>query len=462
MTDPRSLTRPSDGRPSAPVRSVHLGLGNFFRAHQCWYTEHATDADRWGIAAFSGTSHGDPSRLNDQDDVYTLLVRGAESDAPEVISSVVEAHAASESKVWRELFARPELAFVSTTVTEAGYCRNTDGGLDTDDPAVAADLRALQTDGLDAAVRTAPARIVLGLLARRAAGYGDFTVLPCDNVPGNGAMLHRVVSDAAAAVDPHLRAWIDEHVSFVTTMVDRITPRATDADRADLRTATGVDDPEVVITEPYTEWVLSGKFPGGRPEWEAAGARFVDDIEPWEQRKLWLLNGSHSLMAYAATILGHETVADAIGDERVRGWVEQWWDEACRHLPLEQSELADYRSALIERFRNPNIRHLLSQIAADGSQKVPIRAIPVVRAELADGRDARGGLRIVAAWIAHLRGHGAPVQDGGADDVSALAQGDLDESVPRVLGRLGIDDPQAASTVRDLLQDTGVRSESDA
>src|SRR5690606_16341608 len=141
------------------------------------------------------------------------------------------------------------------------------------------------------------------------------------------------------------------------------------------------------------------EFPAGRPAWDAAGARFVADVEPWEQRKLWLLNGAHSLMAYAGGLRGHEAVADAIADPLVRGWVEQWWDVAARHLTLPAAEIDGYRAALLERYANPRIRHLLAQIAADGSQKVPVRVGPALRAELAAGRVPDGVARIVAAWV---------------------------------------------------------------
>ena len=243
--------------------------------------------------------------------------------------------------------------------------------------------------------------------------------MPNDNVPENGEMASRVVGDLARAVDPLLEAWIAANVSFVTTMVDRIT-------RADRRrpgrggAAAGVDDPTAVPTEPFTEWVLAGDFPNGRPAWDTAGATLVDDVRPFEQRKLWLLNGSHSLMAYGASALGHETVADAIADPEVRSWVEEWWDAASPHLGLPAEDVHRYRQALLDRYSNASIRHLLAQIAADGSQKIPIRAVPVIQAELAVGRVNRGALRLVAAWIAHLRGAGAPVTDAHADQVVPL------------------------------------------
>jgi fructuronate reductase len=449
----RRLDRLRDGRPAAPVRIAHLGPGNFFRALQAWYTEHAPDAADWGIAAFAGRRGAVARELAAQDGLYTLLVRAADGDRTEVVSALSAVSA--ELDDWRRCFARPELALVTTTVTEAGYRRSPDGGLDTDDPEVASDLAALREHGEGADVVTAPGKLVLGLAVRRVHGLPGVAVVPCDNVPDNGAMVARVVGELAAAVDPGLAAWIDEHVAFVTTMVDRITPHTTDDDRAAVRERAGVDDPVPVVTEPYVEWVLSGVFPQGRPRWEDVGARFVDDIVPWEHRKLWLLNGSHSLMAYAGTLRGHETVEQAIADPVVRGWVEQWWDDAARHLPLPSAEIAAYRAALLERYANPRIRHLLRQIAADGSQKMPIRILPTVRAELARDQVPTGAARVLAAWICHLRGRGAPVADVAAEEFTALAAGDLDGAVGRVLDRLGADDARLTTVVTASARELG-------
>jgi fructuronate reductase len=424
--------------PSRPVRAVHLGVGNFFRAHQAWYTEHAPDAGEWGIAAFTGRSPALAERLTAQGGHYTLLVRGADGTTSEVVSSISATHAADDLAALRGYFASPAVAVVTSTVTEAGYRRAGSGGLDTAAADVASDIAALRADPVGGRVRTVPGRLVAGLLARRGAGAGPIAVVPCDNVPDNGAMVHRVVTELAALVDPALVGWIDEHIGFVTTMVDRITPRTTDADVAE----TG--DPLTVVTEPFAEWVLCGDFPAGRPAWDA---RFVDDVRPFETRKLWLLNGAHSIMAYAGSILGHTTVADAFADPEVAGWVSEWWDSASRHLELPAAEIAEYRRALAERFANPQIRHLLAQIAADGSQKVPIRAVPVLRAERKAGALPEGVTRFVAAWIAHLRGHGGPVSDVAAAEVTALAGGTVPDAVDRVLAWLDIDDIEVTALV---------------
>lgn len=453
----RRLSREIDGRPAAPVRIAHLGPGNFFRAHQAWYTEHAPDAADWGIAAFAGRRGVVARDLAAQDGLYTLLVRAADGDRPEVVSAISAVSADLDD--WRRCFARPELALVTTTVTEAGYRRDAGGGLDRADPEIVADIAALHEHGATAGSRradvvTAPGKLALGLAVRRANGLPGVAVVPCDNVPGNGAMVARVVGELAAAADPGLADWIAEHVSFVTTMVDRITPYTTDDDRAAVRSAAGVDDAVPVVTEPYVEWVLSGAFPQGRPRWEDAGARFVDDIVPWEHRKLWLLNGSHSLMAYAGTLRDHETVEQAISDPVVRGWVEQWWDDAARHLPLPPEEIAAYRAALLDRYANPRIRHLLRQIATDGSQKVPIRILPTVRGDLANGHVPTGAARVLAAWVCHLRGPG-PVADVAAEEFTALADGALDDAVGRVLARVGADDARLQTGVAALARELG-------
>ncbi len=386
--------------------------------------------------------------LTAADGLYTVLVRAADGDHPQVISSLSLVSNSAVLDTWREVFTRPGLAVVTLTVTEAGYRRAADGGLDLADPEVAADLAALRADRSHAHVTTAPGKLVLGLMVRRDAALGPLTVVPCDNVPANGAMAARVVGDLAGQVDPALAAWIEESVGYVTTMVDRITPRTVDADRAELLAAGGIDDPVCVVTEPYTEWVLSGSFLAGRPDWEAAGARFVDDLEPWEHRKLWLLNGSHTLMAYAASIRGAQTVAEAIDDPVVRGWVEQWWDEAARHLPLPTHEIAAYRQALLDRYRNPRIRHLLAQIAADGAQKIPIRILPTLRAELAQGRVAPAACRTIAAWVLHLRGVGAPVTDEAATPLRiSVADQPLEQAVGTVLAALDVRSTQVHDCV---------------
>jgi fructuronate reductase len=384
------------------VRLLHLGLGNFFRAHQAWYTEHSSDSHEWAYAAFAGRGADLAERMDRQHGRYTLVTRGPQADDYEVIESVARSHRADEDHAWLEYFRSPEVALVTLTVTEAGY------------------------------VGSAPRRLVAGLDARRRADAGPFAVVPCDNIAGNGDVAERVVTELAERVDPALVEWIAGSVSFVSTTVDRITPRSTAADEAEVLAATGFPDACPVVTEPFAEWVLAGDFPAGRPQWEDAGATFTVDVTPYENRKLWLLNGAHSLLAYAGSLLGQVTVAEAIADEMCRDWVAQWWEVAAPHL----AQSGDVVDAYCRAWANPRIRHLLAQIAADGSQKLPIRVLPVLRAERAVGRVPLAATRILAAWVCHLRGSGAPISDVRQDDALAAASGQLAEAVRRILDLL--------------------------
>ncbi|MEZ0165402.1 mannitol dehydrogenase family protein [Kineococcus sp. LSe6-4] len=406
--------------PAPPVRIVHLGLGNFHRAHQAWYTAHAGDAAQWGIAAFTGRRPDAAERLNRQDGLYTLLVRGADGDHPEVVTSLSRAYAATDHEQFLDLLRRSEVAVVTLTVTEAAYLLGPDGGLDVDRPEVRADADALRADPT-APVTTVPGRLAAGLAARRAAGAGPITVLSCDNLAHNGAVTAAVVTRFADLLDPGVRGWVQENVEFASSMVDRITPATTEEVVERVAELTGRHDESPVPTEPFSEWVVAGEFAAGRPDWESAGAVFVEDVTAHEQRKLWLLNGSHSLLAYAGGLLGHRTIADAVADPRCRSWVEEFWDEACRHLPFPDGDLRGYREALLDRYANPGVRHLLAQIAAGGSLKLPLRVVPALRAERAADRLPRGCATAVAAWIGHLRGEGTPVDDPAAEPAVAAA-----------------------------------------
>ena len=218
------------------------------------------------------------------------------------------------------------------------------------------------------------------------------------------------------------RDYVAEHVAFVSTSIDRITPKTTDDDVAAVGAATGWADRAAVVTEPFHDWVLAGRFPGGRPAWERGGARFVDDLDPFERRKLSLLNGSHTLMAYAGAARGHRTVAQAIGDPVVRAWVEEFWSEAVRHLPSEGLDLDAYRSALLDRFHNARIQHLLDQIGQDGTTKLRVRIVPLLKAERAAGREGAASVRALGAWVAAARGGRLPVDRAGAALAAAATE----------------------------------------
>ncbi|HEY6686587.1 MAG TPA: mannitol dehydrogenase family protein [Propionibacteriaceae bacterium] len=447
MTAAEKLPRLSRSLPdtpaAAPVRMVHLGVGNFHRAHQAWYTTHSPDADQWGIAAFTGRRRDTADALAPQDGLYTLITRSADGDSFELIGALSAVHGAVEHEAYLDYLSRGEVVIVTITVTEAAYLRGADGHLDAGLDVIVSDLAALRSSARSP-VASLPARLVAGLVARRTAGAAALTILSCDNLPENGAVTRTVVKDFAALVDESLPDWIDSHVDFATSMVDRITPGTTDEDRALVQQACGYVDAYPVPTEPFSEWVVSGRFPAGRPLWEEAGVTLVADVEPFEQRKLWLLNGSHSMLAYAGSIRGYSTIDEAIADPGCRSWVEIFWDEASRHLSLPVADIAAYRAALLTRFSNPRAGDQLARIAADGSTKLVVRTVPTIRAERAAGRVPSGCATTIAAWVLHLRGLGAPIKDSGAGPAQKAANsGDLPQAVPAVLGvlepRLGSD-----------------------
>lgn len=414
----------TDRRP----RIVHLGVGAFARAHLAWYTQHAS-GEPWGITAFTGRSPDMADALTAQDCRYTLVTRAASGDTAEVVDTIVAAHPGSDDTAWRHVVASPETTIVTLTVTEQGYRSGSD----------------------------VPARLVAGLDARRTAGGGRIALVSLDNLTHNGAVLREAVLGAAA--DAGLRAWIEVNVAFPSSMVDRITPATTDADVTDLTALPeALDGDRVpVVTEPFAEWVLEDAFDGiDRPAWETAGVRIVDDVTPYEQRKLWLLNGSHSLLAYLGLQLGHETVDAAMADPVCRAAVEELWDEAALELPLPTDEVTAARAALVDRFANPRIRHTLRQIASGGSQKLPVRVVDVLRHRLA--RDPAAGIgsgaaTAIAAWWLHLTTQPESVDDAGApgpdSDVHAVLRviaPDLDTTAVADAITAAADDIRAAST----------------
>ena len=319
-------------RPSAkaPVRIVHLGLGAFHRSHQAWFTHQASDAADWGIAAFTGRRPDAALALAEQDGLFTMVERADGGDSFTVVSSIVEAVDGADVQRLAELVSAPATAVVTLTITEAAYRLGADGHLDRTAPDVVADLAVLASG--NGHPTTPLGRLVLALAARRTAGAGPLAVVCCDNLSSNGTVAHNAVAGMAGAWDGGLAEWIDANISFVSTSVDRITPRTTDADIAAVQAACGYRDTSPVVAEPFSNWVLSGDFPAGRPHWEDAGAVFVADIEPYENRKLWLLNGAHSLLAYAGQLRGHTTVADALADPLCLQAVEKFWDEAETNL----------------------------------------------------------------------------------------------------------------------------------
>ncbi|GAB5097861.1 mannitol dehydrogenase family protein [Caballeronia sp. HLA56] len=406
---------------------VHLGIGNFHRAHEALYTEEAMLArgGDWGICGV--TLQGDVGKrdaLMAQDGLYSVVERGPAGVSVTVVRSLVEVLAMPFDRVRLfELLADARVKIVSLTVTEKGYCRDAKtGDADFDHAGVIHDL-AHPDDAT-----TVPGILSAALKARRDAGTPPFTVLSCDNLSNNGAALQQVVRSFSARLDATLGAWIAEHVAFPSTMVDRIVPATTDAERESARAALGVTDNVPVPCEPFRQWVIEDRFPQGRPAWEVAGAQLVDDVTPFEIAKLRMLNATHSTLAYLSMLAGFEAISDAVGHAPLRALIHAvMTHEIAPTLDVPASfDLLAYRDALLERYANPALKHRCAQIAMDGSQKIPPRILSSISARLDAGQSFDGLALAVAAWLRFLRGRADdgtsyPISDPMAQRLTELA-----------------------------------------
>src|SRR5690606_5262527 len=332
--------------------------------------------------------------------LYTVAVRDANGTHPRIIGSILKVlDANSEREDLLALMASPAIRIVSLTVTEKGYCHDpATGELDERHPDIVHDLAN------PTAPRSAPGMLVEALARRHAAGLAPFTVMSCDNLPSNGATVRRIVTRFAQLRGPELGAYV-AGVAFPGTMVDRIVPSTTDADREAVSELIGAEDAWPIMTEPFTQWVIEDDFPAGRPPFERAGAQLVEDVEPFERMKLRMLNGSHSTMAYLGYLAGHDYISDVMGDTDFTRLIHAMMtEEVMPTLDMPGVDLAAYRDQLLDRFRNPALKHRTWQIAMDGSQKLPQRLLNTIRERIEAGHGfERLGLG-VAAWMRYVVG----------------------------------------------------------
>ena len=398
---PAGVAVPKYDRAQITPGIVHLGIGAFHRAHMAVYVDDllAGNPD-WAIVGASLRRPDTKEALEPQAGLYTIAVRDAEGTHPRVIGSILGVlDANTQREELLALMASPQIRIVSLTVTEKGYCHDpATGELDQRHPDIAHDL------AIPTAPKSAPGMLVEALARRKAAGIAPFAVMSCDNLPSNGATVKRIVTKFATLRDAALGEWVGK-VAFPGTMVDRIVPSTTDADRETVAGLIGADDAWPIMTEPFTQWVIEDHFPDGRPPFEKVGAQMVEDVEPFERMKLRMLNGSHSTMAYLGYLAGYEYISDVMGDadfvKLIHGLMTE---EAMPTLDMPGVDLGAYRDQLLDRFRNPALKHRTWQIAMDGSQKLPQRLLGTIRERLKAGQPFdRLGLG-VAAWMRYVTG----------------------------------------------------------
>ena len=420
-SDGTAATWPGYKPENHGVGIVHLGLGNFARAHLLAYTDTvlAKKGGDWRVVGVSlrGTAVADS--LNPQNGHYTMITRGASTEA-RVIGALERVLAGPDvSSDALNAMASPDCRIISLTVTEKGYGITSDGQLDHGHPAVAADLANPETP-------TGVIGLIVATLARRMKlSLPPLTVLSCDNLSHNGQKLRNaVLTFARETRGKQLSNWIESHVSFPSSMVDRITP-ASNADTAKLAAElTGREDQAAVETEPFTQWVIEDQFCAGRPEWECAGALFVDDVTPYERMKLRMLNGAHSMLAYSGQLSGKTFVRDVMANRDHAALVQRHLAAAAATVKGLAIDLNGYAAALAERFSNPAIAHSTAQIAMDGTQKLPQRITAPALETIAAGGSIRPFVFALAAWLAFLvrkdpDGQPLPLNDPKATELQA-------------------------------------------
>jgi mannitol 2-dehydrogenase len=411
------VSTPTYERDRVRTGIVHFGVGGFHRSHQAMYLDRLMCGGKaldWGICGV-GVLPSD-RRMKDameaQDCLYTLVVKHPDGSLePRVIGSIVQyLFAPDDPEAVIEKLADEQTRIVSLTVTEGGYNFHAiTGEFDVSLPEVVHDLQP------GTAPKTTFGLITEALVRRRRRNLAPFTVMSCDNIPGNGDAARKSFVAFAALRDPELGAWVEQQVRFPNSMVDRITPVTTDEDKAEISQQFGIDDQWPVVCESFTQWVLEDKFGNGRPPLEDIGVQFVEDVEPYELMKIRLLNASHQALCYFGYLAGyrlvHEVCQDRLFQHLLRGYMDR---EATPTLqPVPGIDLEEYKHKLIARFSNPNVRDTVTRLCAESSDRIPKWLLPVIRQNLATGGEIKRSAAIVASWARYAEGvdeQGRPIE----------------------------------------------------
>ncbi|WP_312142026.1 mannitol dehydrogenase family protein [Pantoea septica] len=409
---PPDVQRPRYDRSKLKTRMVHIGFGAFHRAHQALCSDKlAEQGSDWGYCEVNLNSGELIQALRQQDHLYSLTEMADDSLNTRIIGVITSAlHGKSDGiEAVIAAMSQPDVAIVSMTVTEKGYCHHpASGDLNPDHPDIVHDLAHPD------APRSLPGLILAAIRRRRDAGLPPFSVMSCDNMPENGHVTRNAIVQLAQRQDSALADYIQQHVTFPSTMVDRIVPAMTDSAFAELAERLGSRDPVAVEAEPFFQWVIEDNFVSGRPAWEQAGAELVKDVLPFEEMKLRMLNGSHSFLAYLGFLSGYEHISDCMADANLRTAARRLMlDQQAPTLRTQGVDLAAYADSLIARYENRAIKHRTYQIATDGTQKLPQRLLDSVRWHLRNGSNCDLLLLGVAAWMRYVGGvdeQGAPIE----------------------------------------------------
>ncbi len=425
----RTATVPGYARHDLKAGIVHFGVGNFHRAHQAVYLDAlfnlGLDRDWALIGAGVRASDTDMrSRLASQDYLTTVVEQEANLSQARVTGAMIDFLPVGDLAAISETLADPAIRIVSLTVTEGGYYIDpASQRFDAGHPDIVADSVNPE------APKTVFGLILLGLQLRRERGVAPFTVMSCDNIPGNGHVTQNAVAGLADLINPALAAWVREAVAFPNGMVDRITPATSQRERDALAEQFGIVDQWPVFCEEFKQWVLEDHFPSGRPALEKVGVQFVADVAPFEFMKIRILNGGHATIAYPGGLLDIHFVHEAMQEPLIKSFLEKVErDEIIPTVPpVPGTDLGDYYKLIDRRFSNPKIGDTISRLCLDGSNRQPKFILPTALDRVKAGKSVTGLALVSALWARYCYGEsdsGKPIppNDPNWDRLTALAK----------------------------------------
>ena len=429
---------PSYERSKVKAGILHIGVGGFHRAHQAIYTEDALASGdlRWGIIGANLRSTNMRDRLVPQDFLYTTCTRHIDLNEYRVVGALQNVLTLSQQR--QEiigLIASPSIKIITLTITEKGYCLNASGQLNEDHPDVRHDLDnpAMPVSALGI--------IAAGLKQRMDNRAGPITIISCDNLSENGNATARTIGGLLVRLDRGIAHWVEDHVQFPSTMVDRIVPKTTEADIALLSAESGIEDRGLVVSEPFSQWIIEDRFAAERPEWESAGAQIVNNVSVHEQMKLLMLNATHSALAYLGLLAGHEFIHEAMQDPMLHRFADYLLETEVMPVIVSPKDfdLLQYKQSILSRFANSQIQYRTAQVASDGSQKLIQRVYPSIQNHIELGTPCQGLMLIVSAWLRcscnkEIAGEFA---DPGAEPIRRLSEQELPEMLPSLIKNFG-------------------------
>jgi len=445
---PGEVVTPSYSRDDLSAGIVHIGVGNFHRAHMAVYLDKLFSTGvghDWAIVG-AGIKSFDADRRNilkDQDWLTTVVELAPGNLTARVTGAMIDFCDIDMDAIIARI-TDPAIRIVSLTITEGGYFVDaTTGGFDVTAKAIQADIATPQKP------ETVFGLLIAGLVARRAAGVAPFTILSCDNLPENGHVTRQAVLGLAGAIDPSLAEWISQNVAFPNSMVDCITPATSARERAMVVDKFQIEDGAPVACEPFRQWVMEDNFPQGRPALESVGVEFVADVLPFETMKLRILNAGHAALAYPAALLGHVYVHDAMADPLIRNWLIAMMRSYVIPVlePIPGVSFEGYLAMCVERFSNPLIGDTVARLCQDGSNRQPKFVLPTIADALAKGLPVDGLAMELALWCRYCSETDEPefgfaLDDGRAAQLRAGAQSALIDptrflAIDDVFGELG-------------------------